>query len=170
MFSLKTKIKLTIAQIKYCFTKPRFIQSYRLRKFFLGSFLLFVDIAILANLKNELPAFDIRFDNSFTVENKAQAKTIVTPLEKKVDLVDFIFSKESSRGVNNYSKCESIGKFNRYGFGIPGDGSYICFEKDDDTVAVAGWITHHKALGYTDNQLLCLYNTGSAKEDCPYLH
>ena len=86
-----------------------------------------------------------------------------------VDLVDIIFLKESSRGKNNYSKCEAIGKYNRYGYGIPGDGSYMCFDKDEDTKAVAGWVAVHKASGLTDNQLLCKYNTGKATSDCGYL-
>lgn len=89
--------------------------------------------------------------------------------EVKRDLVDFIFQKESSRGKNNYSKCEAIGKFNRYGFGIPGNGDYLCFEKGQDTVAVAGWVAQKKAAGMSDEALLCLYNTGKATETCGYV-
>lgn len=107
-----------------------------------------------------------------TYVNPAHAEVVPAPVvvetPKPVDLVDVIFSKESSRGVNNYSKCEDIGKYNRYGFNIPGDGTYICFDKDQDTVAVAGWVAHKKALGYSDKQLICLYNTGKATNDCPY--
>lgn len=88
---------------------------------------------------------------------------------KPVDLVDFIFNKESSRGKNNYSKCEAIGKYNRYGYGIPGNGQYICFEKDEDTKAVAGWVAEKIARGYSDNELLCLYNTGKASRTCGYI-
>lgn len=88
---------------------------------------------------------------------------------KPVDLVDFIFMKESSRGKNNYSKCEAIGKYNRYGYGIPGNGQYICFEKDEDTKAVAGWVAEKIARGYSDNELLCLYNTGKASRTCGYI-
>lgn len=88
--------------------------------------------------------------------------------EKPFDIVDFIFMKESSRGKNNYSKCEAIGKFNRYGYGIPGDGSYICFEEGEDTKAVEGWVADKKARGYSDNELLCLYNTGKATRTCEY--
>lgn len=88
---------------------------------------------------------------------------------KPVDLVDFIFMKESSRGKKNYSKCEAIGKYNRYGYGIPGNGQYICFEKDEDTKAVAGWVAEKIARGYSDNELLCLYNTGKASRTCGYI-
>lgn len=105
-----------------------------------------------------------------------QARAEILPVEvieevvaPEVDLVDVIFSKESSRGVNNYSKCEEIGKFNRYGFDIPGNGKYVCFEKDEDTKAVAGWVAHRKALGWTDNEILCYYNSGTRSESCGYL-
>lgn len=108
--------------------------------------------------------------------NPAYAKMVETEKKEEVvateapfDIVDYIFMKESSRGVNNYSKCEAIGKYNRYGFGIPGDGTYVCFDKDQDTVAVAGWVAHRRALGMSDNRILCLYNTGKATETCGYL-
>lgn len=106
-------------------------------------------------------------------EKKAEEPTPEKPEEaeaevKPVDLVDIIFLKESSRGKNNYSKCEAIGKFNRYGYGIPGNGSYICFEKDEDTKAVEGWVAEKKARGYSDTEILCLYNTGKATRTCEY--
>lgn len=117
--------------------------------------------------------------DSHIVIERAQAAPIEkdTPKEelepyeevKPVDLVDVIFEKESSRGKNNYSKCESQGKYNRYGYGIPGDGSYICFEKDEDTKAVAGWVADKIARGYSDSEILCLYNTGKATRTCEYL-
>lgn len=91
--------------------------------------------------------------------------------DKTVDeLVEIIFEKESSKGKKNYSKCEAIGKFNRYGFDIPGDGTYVCFDGDGDKVATTGWVAHKKALGYSDNELLCYYNSGDKVEDCGYLH
>ena len=75
---------------------------------------------------------------------------------------------ESSWGKNNYSKCEEQGKFNRYGFGIPGNGKYLCFEEDKDTEAVIKWIERHFEEGLTIAQLLCHYNTGQATDSCPY--
>ncbi len=84
-------------------------------------------------------------------------------------LADYIFFKESSRGKNNFSKCEAIGKFNRYGFGIPGDGSFLCFDEGGDRRAVIGWIEQKKAAGFSDSSLLCLYNTGKASENCAYI-
>lgn len=117
--------------------------------------------------------------NSHVVIERVQAaepNVQATPVEeiqekvevKPVDLVDIIFLKESSRGKNNYSKCEAIGKYNRYGYGIPGDGRYICFQKDEDTKAVEGWVAEKKARGYSDTEILCLYNTGKATRTCEY--
>ncbi len=83
-------------------------------------------------------------------------------------LVDYIFMKESTRGKNNYSKCEAVGKYNRYGFGIPGNGKYLCFEKDQDTVAVTGWVAQKKAQGFDNASVLCYYNTGVNTNKCPY--
>lgn len=119
--------------------------------------------------------------NSRVVFERAQAAEVEAPKEKEIvseevvvapkpfDIVDFIFMKESSRGKNNYSKCEAIGKFNRYGYGIPGNGKYLCFDKDEDTKAVEGWVADKKARGYSDNELLCLYNTGNATRTCGYI-
>ena len=75
---------------------------------------------------------------------------------------------ESSGGINNYSKCEAIGKFNRYGYGIPGNGKYLCFEKDEDTEAVEKWFAEKLKNGHTLKECLCLYNKGIASEECSY--
>jgi hypothetical protein len=85
---------------------------------------------------------------------------------KTLDVVDYIFLKESTRGKKNYSKCQEIGKFNRYGFGIPGNGEYVCFEEGEDTKAVQGWVAHRKALGWSDKEMLCYYNSGKKTEKC----
>lgn len=101
-------------------------------------------------------------------ERKEEAPIEEVVKVKPFDIVDFIYMKESSRGKNNYSKCESVGKYNRYGYGIPGDGRYICFPKDEDTKAVEGWVAEKKARGYSDTEILCLYNTGKATRSCEY--
>ena len=75
---------------------------------------------------------------------------------------------ESSGGIHNYSKCQAIGKYNRYGFGIPGNGKYLCFEKDEDTKAVEKWFEKHlEEIGLEKS--LCKYNTGKSTEQCNYL-
>lgn len=85
---------------------------------------------------------------------------------------------ESSSGLNNYSKCERIGKFNRYGVGILGNGNYLCFEKDMDTEYVIGWFKK-KLSEYPIDVAICGYNLGfnskhindciNKSDDYPYL-
>jgi len=115
-------------------------------------------------LMAEYNTLGIRMNNTPIVQ-KAKADTIV---EKEMDIVDLMFTLESSRGKYNYSKCEEIGKYNRYGFGVSGNGDYLCFEKDKDTVAVTGWVEQKKATGMSDGQLMCLYNTGITSQTCDY--
>lgn len=75
------------------------------------------------------------------------------------ELAEMIYKLESTSGKNNYSKCEAIGKINGIGYGIPGNGTYQCFESHEDEMKVLrGWIIDKKAKGMTDNELLCLYS------------
>lgn len=98
----------------------------------------------------------------------------IQPVEAKIvkdegrDLVSIIHKLESSEGKKNYSKCAEKGLYNEYGFAIPGNGKYVCFEKGQDKEAVEGWISFRKALGYTEKELLCEYNTGDKDSDCQY--
>lgn len=85
------------------------------------------------------------------------------------EIVQKIMILESSGGRFNYSKCEAIGKFNRYGYGIPGNGKYLCFEKDGDTEAVQKWFADKIKINPNINQLICKYNTGIESESCTYL-
>jgi hypothetical protein len=62
---------------------------------------------------------------------KAQASPPISEIVKKIQVL------ESSSGLNNYSKCKAIGKWNRSGYGIPGNGTYRCFdtqEEEDKTI------------------------------------
>lgn len=80
------------------------------------------------------------------------------------ELADLIHLRESTKGKKNYSQCEKIGKFNEYGFGIPGDGSFLCFDKGMDRVAVLGWLAQKRAAGMSDSAMLCLYSGSNYKE------
>ncbi len=83
-------------------------------------------------------------------------------------IVSAIYTLESSRGKNNYSKCEVQGKYNGYGYGIAGNGKYLCFDSHEEaTATVHKWVEKKIAKGYTTQELLCIYNTGSSK-DCGY--
>lgn len=74
---------------------------------------------------------------------------------------------ESSGGKNNYSKCQAIGLYNRYGYGIPGNGKYLCFEKGEDTKAVKKWLAENIEK-YGLEKSLCRYNLGKPIENCQY--
>ncbi len=113
-------------------------------------------------------------DNRIIIENTriiepVQAKETVIEVkkEKTIDeLADYIWMKESTRGKNNYSKCEEVGKVNGVGYAIPGDGSYVCFDiHDDEMQAVKGWLTVRKALGWSELKMLCTYS-GSNYTEC----
>ena len=86
-----------------------------------------------------------------------QAKEVV---EDNIDeLADIIWLNESTRGKNNYSKCEAIGKYNGIGYAIPGDGSFVCFDSHDDEMrALEGWLVSKRAGGMSDDEMLCLYS------------
>lgn len=96
--------------------------------------------------------------------DNVQAKTspAVKEVVKERDLADYIWFKESTRGKNNYSKCEAKGKVNGIGYGIPGDGSYVCFEShEDEMTALNGWLVAKKASGWSEEKMLSVYSGGS---------
>jgi len=80
--------------------------------------------------------------------------------EKSIEeLADYIWMKESTRGKNNFSKCEAIGKINGIGYGIPGDGTYRCFNSHAEEMKVLeGWLISKKALGWSETKMLCVYS------------
>ncbi len=113
-------------------------------------------------------------DNRIIIENTriiepVQAKETVIEVkkEKTIDeLADYIWMKESTRGKNNYSKCEAIGKINGIGYGIPGNGSYRCYDSHEDEMQVLrGWIIDKKALGWSELKMLCTYS-GNNYDEC----
>lgn len=90
----------------------------------------------------------------------AQAKEIETKKDNNIEeLASLIYKQESSEGKNNYSKCKEQGKYNSIGYGIPGDGSFICFESHEDEMqALKGWLVAKRASGMSDDAMLCLYS------------
>lgn len=104
-------------------------------------------------------------NNNPLIIEPAHAKEVEVK-EVKRDLADYIWMKESTRGKNNYSKCEAIGKVNGIGYAIPGDGSYICFEShEEEMIALNGWIAVRKASGWSEQKMLCTYS-GNNYEEC----
>ena len=103
------------------------------------------------------------FEKKTIYINNAEAKTIKQQMpevvkDEKAELMDFIWSKESTRGKNNYSKCEAIGKINGIGYGIDDAGNYVCFNSHDEEMEVLkGWIIYHEAQGMNRLQMLKHY-------------
>lgn len=90
-----------------------------------------------------------------------------TPLSVE-KIVDTIHQLESSGGVKNYSKCDSKGLYNEYGYGIPGNGKYTCFEKGEDRKAVIAWF-EKELKDKSIESAICGYNLGYRSEhfqDC----
>ncbi len=107
----------------------------------------------------------------WTFENPAilpvQAKEVETVKVDEVEkMADYIWMKESTRGKNNFSKCEAIGKINGIGYSIPGNGEYVCFDSHEEEMQVLkGWIIYRRALGWSDIKMLCAYS-GNNYDEC----
>jgi len=109
----------------------------------------------------------IQVSHAQTTENIEKPKT---NLDIVNEIAENIYNKESSRGKNNYSKCQAIGKVNSIGFNIPGNGSYQCFDShEDEMVVLRGWIMDKLARGWETNLIYCYYNTGKKVQDCGYI-
>jgi len=88
-----------------------------------------------------------------------EAKEVEDNIEK---LMTLIYQNESSSGKNNFSKCEEQGKVNGIGYGIPGNGSFVCFEShEEEMIALRGWLVAKRASGMSDEAMLCLYSGGN---------
>ena len=101
--------------------------------------------------------------------NLAEAKGI-EPKDNSIErIADYIYLKESSSGKNGYSKCKAIGQVNNIGYGIYG-GKWQCFDNHAEEMNVLNeWISDKRAKGMSDNELLCIYNTGIKSNDCEYV-
>lgn len=104
------------------------------------------------------------------IETQKPVETSQKPeIDEIANIADTIWMLESTRGINNYSKCEAAGKVNGIGYGIPGGGKYMCFDShEEEMYTLMSWIAQKQAQGITGDNLLCLYNTGKAKESCVY--
>jgi hypothetical protein len=100
---------------------------------------------------------------------KAEApKSPAKVAESSEAIADTIYLLESSRGKND-NKCESLGKHNGYGFRQGASRNYCTTSDNETRKLVIEWIKEKQSQGLTENQLLCLYNTGTASEQCEYI-
>ena len=168
--SVKTKIK--IARVKYL--TNQFYEKAKKISFAVVVFQYLVAFGWMTLEHNNMLEW-VKPQKTIIVVNKAQAKTsevikIKSDFKKTSEnnvseIANIIWTLESSKGLNNYSKCEAIGKYNGIGFGIPGDGTYMCFNSHEEEMKQLNkWIKEHKSQGITDDQMLCHYNIGSKKD------
>lgn len=112
---------------------------------------------------NMLQEQKMTFENTRVIE-KVEAKEF-PKVDRVKELSEIIYQRESTSGKNNYSKCEAVGKYNGIGYGISGNGKYMCFESHDEEMQVLrGWLITKIALGYTEKEMLCLYSGSNYKE------
>lgn len=143
--------------------------SYKLFLVLLGSVIGAASMFVYLESPEVLQSLE---SNTIVVENaKASSTPTQVAIKEEVpkittldELADLIHERESSKGKNNYSQCEKLGKFNEYGYAIPGNGSYLCFEKGMDRVAVLGWLSQRRAAGMSDKAMLCLYSGNNYSE------
>jgi len=92
-------------------------------------------------------------------------------------LADQIYHKETSNGKFD-QKCEritfpgsdvSMDLHNGYGFRQGTDRNYCLGSDEEMRVKVIARLIELIEQGLTDNQILCLYNTGTASDTCHYL-
>ena len=114
--------------------------------------------------KNEV----ITIQNVQAQEPKEEQKPEIKETTEAERIADIIYTLESSRGINNYSKCEAQGLYNGYGFAIPGNGNYKCFKEGEDREAVIEWINDKIAKNFTESEIYCYYNLGIKSNTCPY--
>lgn len=83
-------------------------------------------------------------------------------------LADIIHLKESTKGQalqGLHVTCKKKGLSNEYGYNPPN-----CYKNYEEVrKIVINWIIKKKAIGLSDNQLLCYYNTGKITDYCNYI-
>jgi len=104
------------------------------------------------------------------ISNAEEIKEVEDPqMKERAELRKIIFTLESSKGVNNYSKCKEQGKFNRTGHAIDGSGSYICFDtEEEEMLELDQYIKRRQNENMSRDEILCYYNTGKKTENCKY--
>lgn len=163
----------TKKQIMGALTKKRSIKSEKKRKALLIIFLLLVDGFIWNGLINDLDNWEFKIEERRAEERHAlvvQATEGVSQVGSEEaqllppykEIAEYVWLHESTNGLNNYSKCEAIGKINGIGYAIPGDGNYRCFDSHEDEMKVLeGWIIDKQARGMSRVELMCLYSGGN---------
>jgi len=112
--------------------------------------------------------------NVVEVERIVEKPVAVETLNSDIlDLVDYIHTKESTKGKNTnpnalHNYCKSLGKSNEYGYG--GMRLKMCFDSEK---AAKAWVTlwlAEKLETFNGNvgMTLCYYNLGEKITNCSY--
>ena len=83
--------------------------------------------------------------------------------------IDHVWLRESGRGEATEglnASCNNKGGSNDFGFAVAENYCFTDFEEGVKMLEL--WVDNRKGK-YTENQLKCLYNTGTATESCFYL-
>lgn len=90
-----------------------------------------------------------------------------------LDLVDYVWMKESTRGKNTnpqalHNYCKSIGRSNEFGMG--GMRLKLCYENHKQARAIVTlWFAERlKEFNGNVSMSLCYYNLGEKITNCPY--
>lgn len=167
------KFLYKVSGVRYVVEEVRtYVFNYKLRLRFVPVtyklFILSLGVLIGSSTVFVYSSYPVLFESKvITFENvrvlPVEAKEIEAPeieKEKSIEeLADYIWNKESTRGKNNFSKCEAVGKINSIGYGIPGNGEYRCFDSHEEEMKVLeGWLISKKALGWSETKMLCIYS------------
>jgi len=163
---IKTKIKIKRLELKTKETAQKLHkQAQKL------ALAVVITEFLIAGGYYELVKYDILplKSETITVINEVKAKE-TDPIEVEKPEIDtnkpnideisqYIYLHESTNGKNNYSKCESQGLINGIGYGIPGNGDYICFESHTEEMETLNkWVTKHINEGMDSTKILCHYS------------
>lgn len=100
--------------------------------------------------------------------SQVQAIELPRPAEdlNRAEVVWKIYGLESTWGKND--GCRKMGKYNGFGF-RQNSRENVCYETFEEVVAlVHKWVADKTEKGMTLGSLLCYYNEGLVKDDCPY--
>lgn len=167
---MRLSIKIRIAKIKL-FIEKLYKQAQKIalavviaEALMVGSYAIACNYGLLELLQPK--TIYIELAKASQEAPKMPAVEEVKPKPSTIEqLADLIWTRESTKGKNNYSKCEAIGKINGIGYGIPGNGMYQCFTSHaEEMQTLEAWINKHIEEGLTEKELLCHYSGSNYKE------
>ncbi len=128
-----------------------------------GMYVYFEGKSLVASL---LEANTVTFVSTVEAETPEKVEEVKIEVLNVKEIVEKVYRLESSRGKND--SCKVPGKVNGFGYATYA-GKAPCFNSHDEIkTIVEGWFQDKMDRGMTVGQATCLYNTGTAIDDCPY--